>query len=120
MADVTFRNNVIRHTAAGVNILGTDDIHPSQQAQRIKIKNNLFLDIGGGRWGGNGRLFQIVAGPANVQIDHNTALQTYNVITADGDPATAAYNAPPITKPRRRNPRMPNCPGRRADSANST
>jgi PKD repeat protein len=85
--DVTFTNNIVRHAAAGINILGTDNNHPSQQAQRIKIKNNLFADIGGARWGGNGRLFQIIDGPAGVQIDHNTGFQIGNLITADGVPA---------------------------------
>jgi len=86
--DVMFINNIVRHAAAGVNVLGRDYNFPSQQAQRIKIKNNLFDDIGGARWGGNGRLFQIIDGPANLQIDHNTAFQTGNIISADGIPAT--------------------------------
>jgi PKD repeat protein len=86
--DVMFSNNIVRHAAAGINVLGRDNNYPSQQAQRIKIKNNLFDDIGGARWGGNGRLFQILDGPANVQIDHNTAFQTGNIISADGLPAT--------------------------------
>ncbi|MEN3332501.1 MAG: hypothetical protein V7641_1866 [Blastocatellia bacterium] len=88
VTDVTFTNNIVRHSAAGVNILGGDYNFPSQQAQRIKIKNNLFDDIGATRWGNNGRLFQLINGPANVQIDHNTAFQTGNVITADGAPTT--------------------------------
>lgn len=86
--DVTFRNNIVRHSSGGINILGYDDIHPGQQTQRIKIKNNLFANIGGSRWGGNGRLFQLIDGTANVQIDHNTAFQSYNVGTADGRPHT--------------------------------
>jgi PKD repeat protein len=82
--DVTFTNNIGRHAAAGLQLLGSDDIHPSQQQQRIKIKNNLFDDIGGSAWGGNGRLFQIIGGPSDVHIDHNTAFHTSNIITADG------------------------------------
>jgi hypothetical protein len=45
--DVTFSNNVVRHVGAGVNILGSDDIHPSRQTRRIAITNNLFADVGG-------------------------------------------------------------------------
>jgi PKD repeat protein len=82
--DVTFSNNIGRQAAAGLQFLGRDDIYPSRQAQRIKIKNNLFDDIGGSAWGGNGRLFQIVDGPADLHFDHNTAFQTSNIITADG------------------------------------
>ena len=82
--DVTFTNNICRHAAAGIQFLGQDYNFPSQKAQRIKIKNNLFHDIGGAVWGGNGRLFQFVDGTADVHIDHNTALHTSNIISADG------------------------------------
>jgi hypothetical protein len=84
--DVTFANNVVRHTAAGVNILGIDDTSPSRsgRTRRILIKSNLFHDVGGGRWGGGGRLFQLLEGTADVVIDRNTAFQTGNIIMADG------------------------------------
>ncbi|MBI4638149.1 MAG: hypothetical protein HY727_17575 [Candidatus Rokubacteria bacterium] len=84
--DVAFTNNVLRGTASGVNILGRDDTRPagSQQTKRILIKNNLFLDVGGPRWGGGGVLFQILNGTASVVIDHNTAFQTGNILTAEG------------------------------------
>jgi hypothetical protein len=88
VADVTFTNNIARHAAAGIQFLGRDNIFPSQQAQRIKVKNNLFYDIGSSRWGGNGRLFQIIEATVNVRIDHNTASHTSNIITADGAPNT--------------------------------
>ena len=74
--DVTFTNNIVRHTGAGVNIMGFDDNFPSQQTSRILIKNNLFDDVTGGAWGGSsGRLFQLLDGTTNVVIDHNTAFQ---------------------------------------------
>jgi chitodextrinase len=82
--DVTFTNNIVRHTAAGVNFLGTDYNYPSQRLQRIKVKNNLFVDVGNARWGTNNVLFYLLDGTAFVTIDHNTALQTGNVISADG------------------------------------
>ena len=80
--DVTFKNNLVRHVAAAINILGWDDLHPSQQAQRLLIENNLFDDVGNS-WS-FGRLFQILNGAANITIDHNTAFQTENVVMADG------------------------------------
>jgi hypothetical protein len=80
--DVTFSNNVVRHTASGINFLGHDNNWRSKQTKRILIRNNLFEDIGGS-WGG-GRLFQLLEGTADVVIDHNTAFQTENVIAADG------------------------------------
>jgi hypothetical protein len=48
--DVTFTNNLVRHVAGGMNVLGRDDNHPSQQTRRIAIRNNLFVDVGG-KWG---------------------------------------------------------------------
>jgi cellulose synthase/poly-beta-1,6-N-acetylglucosamine synthase-like glycosyltransferase len=84
--DVTFQNNVIRHTAAGINVLGRDDSAPSGPAARIAIRNNLFEDVGSERWGGGGKLFQILAGAAHVSIEHNTAFQTGSIVTAEGLP----------------------------------
>jgi len=85
--DVTFTNNIVKHSAGGVNILGKDDIHPSGQGKRIKIKNNLFMDIGGSRWGKNGIFLQVTNIP-NVLVDHNTVIHTGNIITAYGEPCT--------------------------------
>ncbi len=76
--DVLFANNVVRHVGAGINVLGRDDNHPSQRLRRIDIRNNLFLDVGGS-WG-SGRLFQLLDGTSDVTIDHNTALQTGDVL----------------------------------------
>lgn len=83
--DVSFTNNVVRHTAAGVNILGRDDIHRSDKAKRLSIKNNLFYDVGGEQWGGNGRFLQITE-TESVTVDHNTVIHTGNIITAYGAP----------------------------------
>jgi hypothetical protein len=80
--DVTFKNNVVRKAAAGVNLLGHDSPNTSQQTKRVLLQNNLFDEIGDAYWGHNGRLFQITSGTADVRIDHNTAFQTDNVITA--------------------------------------
>ena len=76
--DVTFSNNLVRHIAAGINMLGRDDNNPSQQAKRIAVRNNLFLDVGGA-WG-HGRLFQLLDGVSGVTIDHNTAFQTGGIL----------------------------------------
>jgi hypothetical protein len=85
--DVTFTNNIVRHSASGVNILGFDDMHPpSGQAKRILIKNNIFDDINGPRWGGKGRLFQLIRGTKDVVIEHNTGFQTGHILAAGGDP----------------------------------
>src|SRR5213080_3440042 len=84
--DVTFSNNILRHAAQGINILGYDNNNLSQQTKRILIKNNLFDDLGGS-WGA-GRLLQLLSGTADVTIDHNTAFQTEDIIFADGAAST--------------------------------
>jgi hypothetical protein len=89
-ADVTFTNNILRHSAGGFNIAGPDDTSPSQPSQRILIKNNLIDDINGPKWGANGadgRAFQTVGGPVNITIDHNTVFETGAIIVADGAPS---------------------------------
>ncbi|MCX7017187.1 MAG: right-handed parallel beta-helix repeat-containing protein [Candidatus Sumerlaeota bacterium] len=75
--DVAFVNNIVRHSASGVSVLGEDDNHPSQPTRRIAIHNNLFEDIDGARWGGDGRMFQIISPKRPTEdlvIEHNTAL----------------------------------------------
>lgn len=73
--DVSFVRNIVRHSTSGFNLLGSDDVFPSQPTRRILIRDNLLLDISGLRWGspGGGRLFQFVSpptlvGPADVEI----------------------------------------------------
>jgi hypothetical protein len=85
--DVTFTGNVIRHSGSGLNILGSDDNHPSQRTKRIAIRDNVFEDINAAAWGGAGRLFQILDGPADVVIEHNTGFQSGDVLAGEGDPS---------------------------------
>jgi|ERR1041384_2028800 hypothetical protein len=83
--DVSFTNNLVRHAAAGINLLGRDDINPSEQLKRVEISNNVFDDLGGNKWGGNGRFLQITQ-TLDVAVDRNTIFQTGNIITAYGIP----------------------------------
>ncbi len=82
--DVVFRRNVVRRVAAGFNILGRDDIHESGQTRRIAIHDNLLTEVGG-KWGGNGRLFQLLNGAADVSVVGNTAEHTTGGIAFGGD-----------------------------------
>ena len=84
--DVVFSRNIVRHTGSAVNILGTDDNNASQQVKRISIVGNVFEDIGGPKWSGAGRLFQLLSRTADVAIDHNTAFHAGDVIAAEGGP----------------------------------
>lgn len=91
--DVTFTNNILRHSGGGFNIAGPDDTSPSQPSQRILIKNNLIDDIDGDKWGSanygpaHGRFAQIVGGPVNITFDHNTIFHSGPLIVADGAPS---------------------------------
>ncbi len=82
--DVTFSNNILRRVAAGINILGYDDIHSSGRTQDVTISNNLFYDIGG-HWG-RGLLLQLLNSPASIEFTHNTALQSDGILFMEGDP----------------------------------
>jgi hypothetical protein len=81
--DVTFQNNLIRHVAAGINIHGYDDAQRTQQSHNLVVRNNLFYDIDR-RWGGNGTFLLIGDEPADVTIEHNTVIQSGNLVTAHG------------------------------------
>ncbi|MFN7948959.1 MAG: right-handed parallel beta-helix repeat-containing protein [Blastocatellia bacterium] len=85
--DVTFTNNVVRHSSAGINILGRDNNHPSRQTSRVLIQNNLLEDIGGERWGNTNRLLQLTD-TADVTVDHNTMIHSGSIVTAYGEPNT--------------------------------
>ena len=81
--DVSFTNNIVRHTGSGLNILGVDDIHPpSERTKRILVRNNLWEDVNSERWGGKGRLFQLGEGPSDIVIEHNTGDQNEAIIVA--------------------------------------
>jgi len=83
---VRFTNNVVRHVSAGVNVLGADNLYPSQVTNDIVVENNLFEDVSGARYGGPGR-FLLINGGANITFNHNTVFQ-------DGTAAVYAANTP--------------------------
>src|SRR5205814_7110444 len=70
---VVFQHNLVRHAAGGVNILGTDNVAPSQRTNTITISDNVFTDISG-FWGTGSRPFTIGDGPDRVTIDHQTVI----------------------------------------------
>jgi hypothetical protein len=94
VADVDFQFNVVRHTAAGFNITGVDDVHPSVPARNIRIANNLIVDVNGAVWVGNGDAFKIGNGPVDgLVIDHNTIDQTGNILMAYGQSGSTTLTA---------------------------
>ena len=86
--DVIFVDNIVRGAASGMKISGHDDSAPTAQTRRIVIRNNLFEEIDGRAWGGDGRLFTLLTGTDGVVIEHNTAFPSNTVITAEGPPHT--------------------------------
>jgi len=71
--DVQFTNNTIRHAASGVQLLGTDNLYPSQVMKRVTIRNNLWEDISTA-WGPGlaNKMFLVIDGPEGVEIANNT------------------------------------------------
>jgi uncharacterized protein (TIGR03437 family) len=88
--DVTFTNNIVQH-AGGVFSISGPDTNPegtSLPSRRILIRNNVFDDIDGVKWGAvdeksDGEFLQIIGGVEHVTVDHNTVFQTGNILTTD-------------------------------------
>ena len=81
--DLTFTNNIVRHVASGINILGKDYRFPSGISTHFVFRNNLFYDMSRANFGGDGR-FMLINGGVDVTVDHNTILQDGNsVLYAD-------------------------------------
>jgi hypothetical protein len=86
--DVIFARNVVRHVGSGINVLGTDE-RPSGTMRRVLVQGNLFEDVSAARWGGHGRLFQILdyrVGTSDLVIEGNTGFQDGAVLYAEGVP----------------------------------
>ncbi len=81
--DVTFTNNILKHSANGFNIKGREPGYC--QASRILLKNNLFDDINSVNWGGDGRLYQIFGSVQGITVDHNTGVNNGTVFITDYD-----------------------------------
>jgi hypothetical protein len=86
--DITFEYNVVRGVGSALTVLGWDNEKPSQQAKNIVVRHNLFYDVSKA-WGGSGYVFNILDGPFNVTIDHNTAISPSGngFLSVDGRPA---------------------------------
>jgi hypothetical protein len=83
--DVEIKNNIVRHAAAGINILGSDNEHRSQEAKRIRIVNNVLVDVLASD-PNNIPYFVQTNGGQQVTVAHNTVQQAGNIVTAYGAP----------------------------------
>ena len=85
--DVTFDANTIRSVGAAFTVQGRDDEKPSQQLNRIRITNNLVVDLAS-KFGGAGYFMVILGDPRDVVVDHNTIISpdAAGVVAVDGPP----------------------------------
>jgi hypothetical protein len=74
LADLTLRYNVFRHAGAGLNLMGDDNLKPSQRTAHVRIEHNLLYGIDRTLHKGAGRLFLVQRGCVDTTIAHNTAL----------------------------------------------
>jgi hypothetical protein len=80
---IQITNNIVRHVASAINILGLDTT-TTTVTNDITVRNNLFDDISAANWGGRGQLLLTVGG-SHVTIDHNTVFTDgSSVVYADG------------------------------------
>ena len=84
--DVTFRNNLVRHVSSALNIQGKDPDQASGRTAHISVDHNLFEDVDGKKWGGDGAFVKITDCDS-VTIDHNTVLNRGSIIIAYGPPS---------------------------------
>ncbi|HEX7956491.1 MAG TPA: hypothetical protein VF508_06095, partial [Pyrinomonadaceae bacterium] len=83
--DVLFTNNLVAHAPNGFNILGKDTYQPSRRGRGVRIVNNLFVDLDGKRWNGDGEWMKVSDMP-DLIVDHNTVLHSGSIIHAYGPP----------------------------------
>ncbi len=86
--DVTFTNNIVRKVGGGLNMSGKDDNQPSMITRRVRVANNLLEDVGGAGWEGTGIAFQLIGGPHDTTIEHNTVFTSSNIIATGEGPST--------------------------------
>ncbi len=79
--DVDFSGNVVRGTGGGLNILGSE----GSGGHRLTIRNNIFEDIDGEKWGGGGHFMKITHWD-RLTIEHNTIFQKNNIAILYGEP----------------------------------
>jgi hypothetical protein len=75
--DLIFRYNVVRHAAAGFQLLGQDYTNPSEITRNLRFEHNLIYDLDPVAWPGSGQGVKASGGPEQVVFAHNTLVQTH-------------------------------------------
>ena len=82
VSNVTVKNNLFQHTAAGVLFMGHDG-DGGGTAGNFSFSNNVWLDMAG--YGGDGRMYEILNDVRGITIDHETALPSgWLMVFAEG------------------------------------
>ncbi|NNE66291.1 MAG: hypothetical protein HKN33_06970 [Pyrinomonadaceae bacterium] len=79
--NVLFQNNVIRGSGGALSVYGDE----GSGGHRLTIRNNLFADIDGRKWGGSGQFLK-VSDWQGLVIENNTVIHNGNITTAYGEP----------------------------------
>jgi hypothetical protein len=79
--DIEFVNNIVRGSANAVNILGSE----GSGGHRLTIRNNIFDDINGQKWGSVG-YFLKATDWNGLTIENNTIINSGNITVAYGKP----------------------------------
>ncbi len=81
--DIDFIGNIVRGAGGGLNILGSE----GSGGHRLTIRNNIFDDIDGRKWGGAGHFMKATEWDGLV-IENNTIVQKGNITNSYGKPIT--------------------------------
>lgn len=82
--DVEFSHNILRGSTHGISLLGIDDMRTNcgggvgGKADNIRIHDNLIDSVE--------RAFMVLRSVSNLAIEHNTVLNTGNIMMAEGEP----------------------------------
>lgn len=85
VSNVTVKNNLFQHTAAGVLLMG-HDADGGGTAGNFTFTGNTWLDMGG--YGGDGRMYEILNEVHGINIDHETAFPTGWLLVFDQAPSS--------------------------------
>jgi hypothetical protein len=91
--DVIIRDNLVRGTGSGFNLSAKGSTGaPNVPGARFVVTNNLVESVNTGPFTGEGKAFQILNGPADVVITHNT------VINQNAGGSTVVFEGPPARR----------------------
>ncbi len=91
--DVTVRNNIVKNSTSGFNLLSRMRINgvlPDEPMKRVLMRNNLFLNVGRDPISGaGGRMLQLMSDHEDVTIMQNTWFGAHanNAIMFDAEPS---------------------------------